>query len=131
MEEDAKGYESILSEYDTGSPIVDIWAKQLNAKDGVTFNLQRVDKTKTKPKASIEEMKLGENFIRGIVPDSFLPENGKEFRMYHYTVDGNYNFGIVTIKECDGVKKEGEQYVFGDATSDERFVLTPCYKAAN
>lgn len=129
--DETKGYEDLLYENDNGSAVVDMWTKQLNAKEGLTFNLQRVDKEKTKPKSAIEEMNLGKNFIRGVVPFDFLPENGKEFRMYHYTVDGNYNFGIVTIKECDGVKREGEQYVFGDIMSEERFVLTPCYKVAN
>jgi hypothetical protein len=130
MTEDT-GYEELLENYDTDSPIVDMWTKQLSAKEGLTFNLQKVEKEQTKKPKTIDEMKLGKNFIRGIVPPDFLPENGKEFRMYHYMVDGSYNFNIVSVKECDKVKVEGEQYVFGDIMSDERFVLTPCYKVSN
>jgi GR25 family glycosyltransferase involved in LPS biosynthesis len=112
--------------------VTDMWSSHLNRKDGITFDLHKVETHIHKNEVKkIGDLKLGSTCIRGIVPEEFLPKKGKEFRIYHYMVDGTLNYGVINVQECDISFEENGSFLFSSVESDEKFVIVPTEKSAN
>jgi hypothetical protein len=118
----------------TGSwnEVINLWDLRLNSKEGTSYELRKVSKAVSgKKNLKVSDLRLGSDYVRGIVPDKDIPTNDKEFLIYHFLVSGAYSFNVIRVGICRDVIEDNGSYIFSGDAPGEKYVLTPCENIYN
>lgn len=101
---------------------VAMWGKT----PGKMFDLFKTEYTyRAKRDEVLSKHPKGKKYIRGFVPDKFVPADGGTFKMFHHQAGGVQKFGQLKLYNCQNIILEDDLLYFEDENNVGKYILVP------
>ena len=93
---------------------------------GKMFDLFKTEYTyRNKDGEELSSHPKGKNFIRGYVPNKFIPIEGGTFKMFHHQAGSVQKFGQLKLRNCQNIILEEDLLYFEDENHIGKYILVP------